>query len=53
MIRDSRQPVEAHFHVVSDFRRDIYDDSLSHPPPIDRLTGSQTHAIVFKVRTKE
>jgi len=33
MIRDSRQPVEAHFHVVSDFRREIHDNSLVHPKP--------------------
>ena len=31
MIRDSRQPVEAHFHVVSDFRRKIYDSPSAHP----------------------
>jgi len=35
MIRDSRQPVEAHFHVVSDFRREIYDNSLAHPIEIE------------------
>jgi len=40
MIRDSRQPVEAHFHVVSDFRREIYDDSLAHPVEgIDGIGG--------------
>jgi len=31
MIRDSRQSVEAHFHAVSDFRREIYDSPFAHP----------------------
>ena len=31
MIRDSRQPVEAHFRVVSDFPRKIYDSPSAHP----------------------
>ena len=38
MIRDSRQPVEAHLHVVSDFRREIYDNSLAHLRLADSLT---------------
>ena len=28
---DPRQPVEAHFHTLSDFLREIYDNSLVHP----------------------
>jgi len=35
---DPRQPVEAHFHTLSDFLREIYDNSLVHPelaPPWD------------------
>ena len=45
MIRDSRQPVEAHFHVVSDFRREIYDNSLAHPPAVEP-TGATSAGIL-------
>ena len=41
MIRDSRQPLEADFHVVSDFRREIYDNSLAHPAQCRAPKGSE------------
>jgi len=45
MIRDNRQPVEAYFQVVSDFRREIYDNSLAHPAALADLTSAPDGAI--------